>query len=147
MIRLPTDKIACVPLFDADTTAGGIIIPDQAKQRCDQGIVKYVGPDVDTDYIKIGDHVVFSGYVGTLLYVEGEGQLIVYPYEFAVCVLERADCSIPGLFFQGRDGDYFPATYEQSMGIIALGIQESKEYKTITPAVPMPMNKEYDRMR
>ena len=147
MISIYGDKIAVVPMFDADETPGGIIIPDQSKERCDQGIVKYMGPDVDTENCKIGDHVVFSGYTGTLLKVEGEGLLIVLPYEFIVAILHRVDCSVPGLFFQSNDGEYFPATYEMAMNIIAQGISESPEYKKIEVRVPLPLRKDYEKWR
>src|SRR5881394_1005790 len=101
MIKLTKNKVAITPIFDPDTSPGGIIIPDIAKERCDQGIVKYIGPKVET--IKIGMYVLFSGYSGTLVHVDGEGSLILLPEEFIVAELpEPANVDIPGLYFRSR---------------------------------------------
>src|SRR5678810_1211728 len=75
MMKLVKDRVAVTPIFDADTSPGGIIIPDIAKERCDQGIVKYIGPNVKD--IKIGMYVLFSGYTGTLVHIAGEGSVTV----------------------------------------------------------------------
>jgi co-chaperonin GroES (HSP10) len=74
MIELLDDKIAVIPLEDPDKI-GSIWIPDQAKQRADQGIVKYKGPNVSE--IFVGAHVFYGGYVGTKVSVEGEGVLVI----------------------------------------------------------------------
>lgn len=74
MISLLDDKIAVIPLEDPDKI-GSIWVPDQAKQRADQGIVKYKGPNVKE--VCVGDHVFYGGYVGTKVSVEGEGVLAI----------------------------------------------------------------------
>ena len=63
MITLLENRIAIQPVFDSDRI-GSIYIPDQAKSRCKQGLVKYVGPDVKD--IKPLDYVFFPGYSGTV---------------------------------------------------------------------------------
>lgn len=124
MLRLMRDNIAAIPIFDPDQI-GSIIVPAQAKERCDQGIVKYIGPEVKD--IKIGDYVLFSGYNGTLLDVEDEGQLILMPEEFVTAVIEEhPDTEVNGLYFRGVDGDFFPATYEMAMNIIADSFRDEK---------------------
>lgn len=99
MIKLTLNKVAVTPINDPDVSKGGIIIPDIAKERCDQGIVKYCGPDcVDT---KVGQYVLFSGYTGTLVHVEGEGRIIIMPEDFIVAELvEPANVDVPGLYFR-----------------------------------------------
>lgn len=47
-------------------------------RRSTQGIVKYRGP-LTTGEIRVGDHVLFSGYDGDEIVVEGEGSLLVLP--------------------------------------------------------------------
>jgi Co-chaperonin GroES (HSP10) len=117
VLKLLDNKIAAIPIFDPDQI-GHIIIPSQAKERCDQGIVKYIGPNVKE--IKIGDYILFSGYTGTLLDVEDEGTVIILPEDFVTATIEDfPDTSINGLYFKGADGDYFPATYEMMMKLAA----------------------------
>lgn len=70
-----SNLIYVIPLEDDKTTESGLYLAETAQQRCDQGIVKYVGSNV-TD-IKIGNHVLFGGYVGTRMAFEGEGILII----------------------------------------------------------------------
>ncbi len=77
MLTLPKDKVAVAYIGDPERTKSGIYIPDVAKERADQGVVKYIGPDVRS--VKVGDYVVFSGWTGTVLHIEGEGGLIILP--------------------------------------------------------------------
>lgn len=65
-IRLTGRDIAVVPIEDPDRTEGGLWVPDQAKQRIDQGIIKYLGPDCQIG-LRRGDHVIFGGYTGQKL--------------------------------------------------------------------------------
>lgn len=148
MIRLPRQKVALTPLYDPDTTPSGrIIIPDMAKERCDQGLVKYVGADVD-EHIKVGMHVLFSGYSGTLTHIDGEGTLIIMHQDFIIAELpDPPQTEIPGLFFQGTDGQYFQATYEYAMEFIARGFKDAAWFREIQVKTPKPTLKEYDKMR
>lgn len=121
MVRLTGTKVAVTPIYDPDKTSSGLWIPDHAKERVDQGIVKYVGSEVEG--VKIGDYVLFSGWTGTLVNLEGEGQLIILPEEFITCMVEAPDSDIPGLYFRDREGNYFTATYEMTMHLIADAFQ------------------------
>ncbi len=123
MIKLQGNKVAATPIFDPDKI-GRIWIPDQAKERCDQGIVKYIGPEVD--WCRVGDYILFSGYTGTLIRLEGEGLLIVMPEDFISCIICPPNFDVHGLYFRGKDGEYFTATYEQAMELIARGIEASE---------------------
>jgi co-chaperonin GroES (HSP10) len=133
MLRLPKNKIACVPLFDPDMTPSGLIhIPDIAKERCDQGIVKYMGPECEGD-LRPGDHVLFSGYTGTLISVEGEGILIILPESFVTAVIAEPeeDFDIPGLYFKAGTDEFWTATYEIAIDLIARGVNESKWFREL----------------
>jgi len=124
VMRVPGSNVACVPIFDSDMTESKLLyIPDMAKDRCDQGIVKYVGPLVR--WVKPGDHVLFSGYSGTLLSVAGEGRLIVMPERYLHAKVDPPDTDVPGLYFKSRDGVYFIATYEMAMELIADAFREA----------------------
>jgi co-chaperonin GroES (HSP10) len=136
MFQLYDDKVAIIPFFDRDMTASGLLyIPEIAKERCDQGIVKYVGPNCK--WLKPGDYVIFSGYVGAAIHDEHEGTLIIFREEFAAAVItddKVPNTEVPGLYFRGVDGVYFPANYEQAMAFIAKAIEEAPwraSFKTI----------------
>lgn len=60
---------------ETNTTASGIIIPGNAKEKPLQGKVKAVGPDVEG--IKDGDTVVFAKYSGTEITVDNKEYLIL----------------------------------------------------------------------
>lgn len=92
--------------------------PLDAGERCDQGVVKYIGSEVKE--VKIGDYVFFSGYSGTLMDIEGEGRLILLPEKFIECTFDIDKFTIiPGLYVKSQAGNYFDVTYEMAMNIIA----------------------------
>lgn len=85
MFKLVRNQVGIEPIFDPDKSSGGLYIPDTAKTRCKQGIVKALGPDVKD--IKIGDYCLFSGYDGTIVAFEndeGLNELILIIPEDAV---------------------------------------------------------------
>lgn len=100
-MKLVEDRVAIAPIENPDKI-GHIIIPDQAKDRLNQGFVKYRGPKVKE--VKIGDYVFFSGYTGTLTYIEGEGKFIIMPEKFiiATMVWPFKGTDIPGLYFRDK---------------------------------------------
>ncbi len=87
-LSLLENKIAVIPLEEPDRI-GHIWIPDQAKQRTDQGVVRYKGPDVKELFL--GDHVLFSGYTGTKISVEGEGVFFVMREDDVVARIDDED--------------------------------------------------------
>lgn len=118
MIELVEDKVAIDPIWDSDYSPSGLlIIPEEAKDRCDQGIIKYIGPDVKNH--QVGDYVTFSGYSGTLVRLEGEGTLIIMREEWLELIVHPPETDIPGLFFQDKEGNYWPATHEMATTLIA----------------------------
>lgn len=103
---------------DPDTWYGtDLIRPESTKGRCDQGVVRAVGPLVKD--IKVGDYVIFSPYAGKVMNVEGEGdKLIFLPEEAIDCVVENVISKLQGLFFQDEQGNYFPADYVSVMRVL-----------------------------
>ncbi|MBW2006054.1 MAG: co-chaperone GroES [Deltaproteobacteria bacterium] len=59
-----------------DKTAGGIIIPDTAKEKSQEGEVVAVPPDSDIG-VSVGDRVMYKSFSGTEITFEGEKYLIV----------------------------------------------------------------------
>jgi len=60
-------------------TAGGIIIPDTAQEKTQQGLVVEVGPGTEKDPITVkpGQKVMYDKYAGTQVKIDGEDHLIV----------------------------------------------------------------------
>lgn len=68
----------------AQTTKGGIILPDSAQEKPKEGVVVAVGPGKidengakETMQLKVGDHVLFSSYAGTEVKNDDEEMLIL----------------------------------------------------------------------
>lgn len=129
MLKLRSGYVAIAPIDEPDTTPGGIIIPDSAKDRTKQGIVKYVGPNCS--YVEPLDYVIYGGYDGKLLMVEGEGRLIIVHEDYIsakVSELEDNHFQIPDVYFKTRHG-YIEATYEALINFIIAGIRQTAWYK------------------
>jgi chaperonin GroES len=79
------DRIVVRPSEAEEKTASGLVIPDTAKEKPQQGEVLAVGPGRRADNtgelipldIKVGDKVVYSKYGGTEITVDGEDLLIL----------------------------------------------------------------------
>ena len=79
------DRIVVKPLDAVQTTASGLVIPDTAKEKPQEGEVLAVGPgrfDDDGDKripldVKVGDTVLYSKYGGTEVKYDGEEFLIL----------------------------------------------------------------------
>src|SRR5439155_20523190 len=77
------DRIVVKASEEESTTASGIVIPDTAKERPQEGEVIAVGPGrfeegnrIPMD-VKAGDKVIYSKYGGTEVTVEGDDYLIL----------------------------------------------------------------------
>ena len=83
-IRPLQDRIIVKRIDEEETTKGGIIIPDTAKEKPQEakviavgkGKVKEDGTVLPLD-VKKGDRVLFSKYSGTEINIEGEEHLII----------------------------------------------------------------------
>ena len=79
------DRIVVRPSDSESTTASGLVIPDPAQEKPQQGDVLAVGPGRRSDQtgdlvpmdVAEGDTVVYSKYGGTEITVEGEDLLIL----------------------------------------------------------------------
>ncbi|MDY0352378.1 MAG: co-chaperone GroES [Desulfobulbaceae bacterium] len=83
-IRPLNDRVLVKRLEEEAKTAGGIIIPDTAKEKPAEGEVVAVGPGKMNNKgertamdIKAGDRVLFSKYGGTDIKIEGQDYLIM----------------------------------------------------------------------
>jgi len=58
-------------------TAGGIIIPDTAQEKTQQGVVVAVGDDKEKITVKTGQKVMYDKYAGTQIKIDGVEHLIL----------------------------------------------------------------------
>jgi chaperonin GroES len=83
-VRPLEDRILVRPEEGQETTISGIVIPDTAKEKPQEGVVLAVGPgkrnedgDIIALDVKEGDRVLYSKYGGTEITVDGEDLLIL----------------------------------------------------------------------
>jgi len=85
MLRPCGDRVLVKPNVEEEKTAGGIVLPDTAKERPQWGEVIAVGAGKWDESgknripmeVKVGDKVVFAKYGGTEVKVDGEEYLIL----------------------------------------------------------------------
>ena len=78
------DRVLVLRIGEEDKTAGGIIIPDTAKEKPQEGKVIAVGPGKVNDEgkkisldVKAGDKILFGKYSGTEIKIDGVEHLIM----------------------------------------------------------------------
>jgi chaperonin GroES len=78
------NRVLVEPIEQDEITAGGIVLPDTAKEKPQQGMILAVGPGArDEDGKRIpmdvakGDKVLFAKYSGTEIKVDGKKYLIL----------------------------------------------------------------------
>ncbi|MBM7565177.1 co-chaperone GroES [Paenibacillus sacheonensis] len=83
MIRPLGERVLIEPIAKEETTASGILLPDTAKEKPQEGKVIAVGSGALKDgarialEVKEGDRVLFSKYAGTEVKYEGKELLIM----------------------------------------------------------------------
>ncbi|WAC08672.1 MAG: co-chaperone GroES [Thermodesulfobacteriota bacterium] len=83
-IRPLQDRVIVKRVEEEEKTKGGIIIPDTAKEKPQEGQIIAVGPGKVTDdgkkipmEVKVGDRVLFGKYSGSEIKMDGEEHLIM----------------------------------------------------------------------
>lgn len=84
MIKPIGDRVLVQPLEEKETKKGGIIIPDSAKEKPQEGKVVAIGTGKTDESgkkipfeVKKGDRVLISKYGGTEVKIDGENYLIM----------------------------------------------------------------------
>jgi len=84
LLKPLADRVMVKKLEAEEKTAGGIVLPDTAKEKPQQGEVLAVGPGKLDEKgtrqpmeVKIGDKVLFAKYSGTEVKIEGTEYLIL----------------------------------------------------------------------
>ncbi len=83
-VRPLADKVLVQPKKEEEKTAGGIVLPDTAKEKPQEGTVVAVGTGRLLDNgnraemsVKEGDVVIYSKYGGTEITIDGEDYLLM----------------------------------------------------------------------
>ena len=78
-IKPLADRVLIEPAAAEDKTAGGIIIPDTAKEKPQKGNVVAIGPGKKDEpmTVKVGDNVLYGKYAGTEITIDGANYLIM----------------------------------------------------------------------
>lgn len=78
------DRVVIKPSPKEEITKSGLVIPDTAKEKPQEGVILAVGPgrlDEDGERIamdvKVGDKVLYAKYAGTEVKMEGEEYIIL----------------------------------------------------------------------
>jgi chaperonin GroES len=102
MVRPLHDRILVKRIEEKETAKGGIIIPDTAKEKPQEGEVIAVGHGKKTDEgkvvaldVKAGDRILFGKYTGTEIKLEEQEYLILREEE-VLGVIEAAKHSAAG---------------------------------------------------
>ncbi|MBQ0045156.1 MAG: co-chaperone GroES [Bacteroidales bacterium] len=79
MIKPLADRVLVEPKEAETKTAGGLIIPDTAKEKPQQGVVIAAGPGKKDEpmEVKVGDTVLYGKYAGTEVALDGVKYLIM----------------------------------------------------------------------
>lgn len=78
------DRVIVEPMEGEEVTAGGILLPETAKEKPQQGTILAVGPGrrdedgelIDMD-VKLNDKVLYAKYAGTEIKIDGKKLLIL----------------------------------------------------------------------
>lgn len=78
-IKPLADRVVVEPSPAETKTASGIIIPDTAKEKPQEGVIVAAGPGKKDEPItvKVGDKVLYGKYAGTELKLNGKDYLIM----------------------------------------------------------------------
>lgn len=84
MLKPLADRVVVKPIEQEERTKGGIVLPDTAKEKPQEGEIVAVGPGRLLDNgqrapleVMVGDRVLFARYSGTEFKVDGETYLVL----------------------------------------------------------------------
>ena len=97
------------PLFDnvvvehveqEDKSSGGVFLPDTAKEKPQEGVIRAVGPGRITDkgnvvemHVKVGDRVLYRKYSGSEVKIDGTEYLII-PEKDILAIVDKVPAGV-----------------------------------------------------
>ncbi len=90
------NRVVVEPIEEDEVTPGGIVLPETAKEKPQQGKVLAVGPGERDEQghripldVKVGDRVLFAKYAGTEVKIDGKKLLILRESDILAIVDEK----------------------------------------------------------
>ncbi|MDY7041982.1 MAG: co-chaperone GroES [Chloroflexota bacterium] len=90
------DRVVVEPAEQEEKTASGIILPETAKEKPQEGTVIAVGPgrrDEDGEHIEMdvkeGDRVLYAKYAGTEVKLEGDRKVLILKENDILAIVEK----------------------------------------------------------
>ena len=75
-LRPINGRVLVKPFKAKEKTAGGLYLPDTAKERLREGEVVAMAKDA-TDEVVVGDHLIYKEYGGTEVKIDGEDYILM----------------------------------------------------------------------
>jgi len=90
------DRVVVEPVEQEEKTPSGIILPETAKEKPQEGIIIAVGPGrrdeagerIEMD-VKEGDRVLYAKYAGTEVKLEGDKKVLILKESDILAIVER----------------------------------------------------------
>jgi chaperonin GroES len=90
------DRLVVEPIEQEETTAGGILLPETAKEKPQEGKVIAAGPGRLDDSgnrvameVKVGDIVLYAKYAGTEIKLDGDDKVLILKESDVLALVER----------------------------------------------------------
>ena len=90
------DRLVVKPIEAEETTASGILLPETAKEKPQEGKVIAAGPGRLDDSgnrvameVKVGDRVLYAKYAGTEIKLEGDQKVLILKESDVLALVER----------------------------------------------------------
>ena len=90
------DRLVVEPIEQEETTASGILLPETAKEKPQEGKVIAAGPgllDENGKRVKmevaVGDRVLYAKYAGTEIKLEGDNKVLILKQSDVLALVER----------------------------------------------------------
>ena len=90
------DRLVVEPIEMEETTASGILLPETAKEKPQEGKVIAAGPGKLDDSgkrvpmeVKVGDRVLYAKYAGTEIKLDGDAKVLILKESDVLALVER----------------------------------------------------------
>jgi chaperonin GroES len=83
-----SERVLIKPFKAENKTKSGIIIPETAKEKPQEGIILAVGKEVKNTILKVGEKVLFKKYSGTKINYKQKKYLIIHKTDILAIIKE-----------------------------------------------------------
>jgi chaperonin GroES len=90
------DRLVVEPIEQEETTASGILLPETAKEKPQEGKVIAAGPGLLDENgkrvkmeVSVGDRVLYAKYAGTEVKLEGDKKVLILKQSDVLALVER----------------------------------------------------------